>query len=325
MPSIATAVAMLVCVLVIRWLLAPSSRLQLMDQPNSRSLHSVAVPRTGGVAMLLALFTACLLLILTDNFHWPLGFLGAIIAVATISFLDDLYQLSALIRLVVHIIAAIILLDSLGFLGGSLLWLFPAWIATVWMINLYNFMDGMDGFAAGMGVIGFGSFTIMGFLANDIQFATASMLIVAVNLVFLYFNFPPARIFMGDAGAATMGMLVAALGLWGIEGGLFPWWFPLLVFSPFIVDATVTLLHRLLRGERIWEAHRQHCYQQLVLFGWGHKKCVLAEYALMVATCCSALWLVFSSSLWQQIGLCVWALIYLLLVISVFRLSDAHA
>ena len=101
---------------------------------------------------------------------------------------------------------------------------------------------------------------------------------------------PAGRLFLGDTGSTALGFLAAAGSLWGSQAGLFPFWAALWVFSPFIVDATVTLLRRLVCGERIWEAHRSHYYQRLVLLGWGHRRTVLAEYVLMLACAGGTCW-----------------------------------
>jgi UDP-N-acetylmuramyl pentapeptide phosphotransferase/UDP-N-acetylglucosamine-1-phosphate transferase len=149
------------------------------------------------------------------------------------------------------------------------------------MTNLYNFMDGSDGLAGGMAVFGFGAFAAAAALAGDASICLAALGIAAAALAFLAFNLPPARVFMGDAGSILLGFLAGALGLLGIARGLWPVWFPVLVFSPFIADASVTLIRRLFRGERIWEAHRSHYYQRLVQLGWGHRRTALVEYLLM--------------------------------------------
>ena len=157
----------------------------------------------------------------------------------------------------------------------------------MWMINLYNFMDGMDGFAGGMTVIGFGTLAVIG--VEHQLFMTMNLLVVSATCGFLLFNFPPAKIFMGDVGSSSLGFLAAGFSLWGNYEGIFPLWIALLIFSPFIVDATVTLLHRLFRGEKVWQAHKFHYYQRLVELGWGHKRTVLWEYVLMGACSISAL------------------------------------
>ncbi|MGE3978851.1 MAG: hypothetical protein AB7F94_14885, partial [Nitrospira sp.] len=101
-------------------------------------------------------------------------------------------------------------------------------------------------------------------------------------LGFLTHNFPPARIFMGDAGSITIGFLAGTLMILGVRDGIFELWVPVMIFSPFIVDATVTLIRRALRRKKIWQAHREHYYQRLVLVGWSHRRTVLAEYGVMI-------------------------------------------
>ena len=152
----------------------------------------------------------------------------------------------------------------------------------VWMVNLYNFMDGMDGFAGGMAVIGFATLALMGELAGSSDYCFAALLVCMASAGFLPFNFPPARLFMGDLGSGSLGLLVALLLLWADRAGLFPLWIGVLVFSPFIVDATWTVMRRISQGQKPWEAHREHFYQRLVRLGWGHKRTVLYSYILML-------------------------------------------
>jgi UDP-N-acetylmuramyl pentapeptide phosphotransferase/UDP-N-acetylglucosamine-1-phosphate transferase len=154
------------------------------------------------------------------------------------------------------------------------------------MINLYNFMDGSDGLAGGMALIGFTGYGIGAMLASDAPLATTCFVVAGAAAGFLIHNFHPARVFLGDAGSIPLGLLAGALGLLGHTRGHWPAWFPVLVFAPFVLDATVTLLRRLLRGERIWQAHRAHYYQRLVMSGFGHRRTALAEYMVMT---CSAL------------------------------------
>lgn len=280
------------------WLVRPTARWRLLDHPNARSLHQRPIPRTGGWAVLggIAVSSAALILLLPQTrlllMTLPLGLLPLVV----VSWLDDQRGVAARWRLAVHswaavslILAGVTLPPTEPGLPGPL----PAWainglagLFVVWMINLYNFMDGMDGFAGGMAVIGFATLAWLG--RADAGFAAFSLIIAAASAGFLIHNFPPARLFLGDAGSTTLGFLAAALSLWGSQAGLFPFWAALWVFSPFIVDATVTLARRLGRGERVWEAHRSHYYQRLVLLGWGHRRTVLAEYVLMLACAGSA-------------------------------------
>jgi len=115
-------------------------------------------------------------------------------------------------------------------------------------------------------------------------------IVAAAGIAFLLFNFPPARLFMGDAGSVPTGFLAAALSLQGWRDGEWPLWFPVMVFAPFVVDATLTLLKRIIARERIWQAHNKHYYQRLVRMGWTHRSTALAEYSLMLICGATALW-----------------------------------
>ena len=154
-------------------------------------------------------------------------------------------------------------------------------LAIVWAANLYNFMDGADGLAGGMALFGFGSYAIAAFLSGADLYGVLCASIAAASAGFLVFNFPPARIFMGDAGSVPLGFLAGALGVLGWSRGYWPLWFPLLVFAPFVCDATLTLLRRILRRERVWQAHKEHYYQRLVRMGFGHRGTAWIEYAAM--------------------------------------------
>jgi UDP-N-acetylmuramyl pentapeptide phosphotransferase/UDP-N-acetylglucosamine-1-phosphate transferase len=129
----------------------------------------------------------------------------------------------------------------------------------------------------------------LGWRADDLPFAVLCLSVAAASGGFLLGNFPPARIFLGDLGSATLGLLAAALALLGSRRGHFPLWTAWLAFSPFIVDATWTLLRRLFRGERVWQAHRSHHYQRLVLAGWSHRRTLLRAYLLMAACAATAI------------------------------------
>jgi UDP-N-acetylmuramyl pentapeptide phosphotransferase/UDP-N-acetylglucosamine-1-phosphate transferase len=134
---------------------------------------------------------------------------------------------------------------------------------------------------------------------------------------FLVHNFPPAKIFMGDVGSVATGFLVAALIVLGCRDGVFDLWVPLIAFSPFVLDATVTLARRMLRYEYVWEAHRDHYYQRLVLSGWGHRRTVLAEYGVMMLCGGLALLYQYASEEWRLVVLGVWGMVFLSLALAV--------
>lgn len=252
---------------------------RILDHPNERSLHQQPIPRTGGIGVAAGLAVSVPLVSPAEL--WPL-WLGAALLLG-ISFFDDLVGLPIVGRLIIHFVVAS------GFVAGMLSnqvelgWASVLMVAIVWMTNLYNFMDGMDGLAGGMAVFGFGFLAIASWFADHNQLALVNASIAAAAAAFLLFNFHPARMFLGDAGSTTFGFLAAGLGLVGWREGIWSIWFPVLVFSPFIVDATVTLARRVWQGERFWRAHRAHYYQRLVLSGWSHRKTALVEYGLMLS------------------------------------------
>lgn len=306
----------------------------LLDHPNERSLHERPTTRSGGIAIasgvLLGGIAVAVLVAGSNRMIW-LG-IGALIIFA-ISFRDDLAHVHPAIRISVHLAVALMLVYAGFAIDGidlpGMRWPLGRWIAAVvtclyvaWLVNLYNFMDGMDGFAAGMAVFGFGTFALLGAAGGEVAFAALSAVIAAAAGGYLLFNFPPARIFMGDAGSSLLGFMAAGLSLWASMDGIFPLWIAVLVFSPFIVDATFTLARRLLRRERVWEAHKSHCYQRLVQLGWGHRKTVLWEYLLMLLCSASAIAGSRMNSFAQWWLLVVWIVAYVILIALVYRLES---
>lgn len=273
------AAAFLAAVVVLTFLLRGAGRLAL-DHPNERSLHPQPVPRGGGLAILAGLL--CGWALCRDAVAW--GVVALALLLAAVSYADDLKSLQARWRLLAHLSAAGLLCLLFAASFPTPVWLPVAWLAVAWMTNLYNFMDGADGLAGGMAVFGFSAYAAAAAWAGDPAFAAVNLVVVGAAAGFLVFNFPPARVFMGDVGSIPLGFLAAAHGIAGWVQGLWPVWFPAVIFAPFVVDASFTLLRRALRREQIWRAHRSHYYQRLVLAGWSHRRLALAEYGLMLLT-----------------------------------------
>lgn len=307
--------AALVAFLLTNFLLSSRASQRLQDLPNERSLHIIPVPRIGGVGIMVGLLCGWALLYSTLVWWVVLPLLGLF----TISLLDDLHSLSVKQRFLAHLTAAAVLVAGSGLLSqqGVVISIILV-LFTVWMTNLYNFMDGSDGLAGGMALFGFCTYGIAALLAHNTPLALLNFCITASAASFLYFNFHPAKMFMGDSGSIPLGFLAAAMGLWGWQQGIWSAWFPLLVFSPFIVDASVTLVKRALRGAKVTEAHREHYYQRLVQMGWGHRNVALAEYGLMLAVGITAV-LAFDSALPWQMFL-AWGVVY----VSLMLLLDAR-
>ncbi|HEX6828590.1 MAG TPA: glycosyltransferase family 4 protein [Burkholderiales bacterium] len=304
----------------VSWLIRGRMRGVAMDTPNERSLHERPIPRTGGLAIMAGAVAGC---VLVPSLPWVA--LGLALALAALSFADDLRSLPIGVRLACQLGAAgAFTALNLAPLPHPL-WALPVVLGIVWVANLYNFMDGSDGLAGGMAVIGFGALALAAVQGGDLGIATLCAVLVGATLGFLVLNFPPARVFMGDAGSVPLGFLAAALGYLGWGRGLWPAWFPVLVFSPFVVDATVTLIRRALRRERFWEAHKQHYYQRMVQIGLGHTRTAYIEYALMLAAGGSALVALRLDGRSQWILVAAWAVAYALLMALFDRLWRSRA
>jgi UDP-N-acetylmuramyl pentapeptide phosphotransferase/UDP-N-acetylglucosamine-1-phosphate transferase len=291
-----------------------------LDRPNERSLHCSLVPRSGGLAVVPAILLAWLLIVPNESSPVAVG-AGVLFAV---SLLDDLRGLPVGMRLVSHLATSTFVVIST--LGTSPGWpsLAIAILAISWAVNAYNFMDGSDGLAGGMGVIGFGFYGIGAWAGGDAAFASACLTIAAAAAGFLAYNFSPSRVFLGDCGSIPLGLLAGSMGLLGWARGLWPPWFPVLVFSTFIVDATVTLVRRLLRGARVWQAHNEHYYQRLIRSGWSHRRTALAEYFVMLTCGVVAMTIKDLGPAAQAMLLGLVALGYACLIMIVDRAWDRH-
>jgi UDP-GlcNAc:undecaprenyl-phosphate/decaprenyl-phosphate GlcNAc-1-phosphate transferase len=297
MTGLSAIIAAAVAWAVLEVLLRRADRLPL-DLPSARSLHAQAMPRGGGLAIWAGWFAATLWL------PGPKPWLGPLAGVIAVSLLDDRRGVHPAVRLAVHAAAAAIWV----WLAGTAMHPIIAVLAIVWMANLYNFMDGIDGLAATMALVGFGAYAAAAWLAGGAG-VPLFLALAAATLPFLLFNAPPARLFLGDVGSVPLGFLAAIFGITGWQEHWWPPWFPLLVFLPFIGDASVTLVHRLLRGARVWEAHREHHYQRLVQIGWSHGRTLALYVALMVGAAGSGLAALAWASAAGVVLLVVWAVI----------------
>ena len=266
----------------------------LMDVPNDRSSHTMPTPRGGGVAIVLS-FAVALFLVMSFGMATQqqlYGLLGSGLLIALVGFADDHGHIAAKWRLFSHFIAAfwalfclnglpsIVIFDvplSLGWLGSLL-----AAIYMVWMLNLYNFMDGIDGLASAQAVTVCLAMSVLCWFSGNVELIPPLLLLAGAVTGFLCWNFPPARIFMGDAGSGFLGIVLAYMSLdaaWANPRLLWCW---LILLGVFIVDATWTLAKRTLRGEKIYEAHRSHAYQKAARIYSSHKVVTLGVVVINV-------------------------------------------
>ncbi|KRP65932.1 MraY family glycosyltransferase [Pseudomonas orientalis] len=245
----------------------------IIDIPNARSSHSVPTPRGGGVAIVLAFLAVLPLVGWLDLVSWPslVAAGGAGVVIAVLGFMDDHGHIAARWRLAGHFAAAAWALFwinglaplnmfgwtlDLGLVGNVL-----AAVYIVWMLNLYNFMDGIDGIASVEAICACLGACLLYVLSGYPQMIWLPLLLAAAVGAFLVWNFPPAKIFMGDAGSGFLGITLAFFSLqaaW-VKSDFF--WAWLILLGVFVVDATCTLVRRLVRGDKVYEAHRSHAYQ----------------------------------------------------------------
>jgi Fuc2NAc and GlcNAc transferase len=275
----------------------------MMDVPNERSSHSLPVPRMGGVPMVAAAALAfggwMLLSAGGANVQrgLPYTFLFAF-CMFLLGFYDDLRGLSPLFRFLVQFVSALSILIFLAPLLPDVslwTWVLPkwAWVApgafwVVWMLNLYNFMDGIDGLAGGEAAVASSFFFLVFAWYGQSGWAAANLVVAAASMGFLVHNWPPARVFMGDGGSAFLG---AFYGMQSVVAALStPVPFPVLVlpFANFILDTTFTLFRRAIRREKWYQAHRSHFYQRMTDLGMSHRKVTSIQLLVGVASCAAA-------------------------------------
>lgn len=304
---VATALASALAVGGLRgWLL----RRAMVDVPNGRSMHEVPTPRGAGLALAAVALAAAAACALTPAWRVPLAWTWIAIGggCAALGWADDLRSRSARLRLAVQCalagVFAVAIAPAAGFTaldaGACVLRL----LGLVWLVNLYNFMDGADGFA------GVQAIAVMLCAAALLAHGGASgeavraLLVAGAALGFLAWNWPPARIFLGDSGSYFLGFAcgAGALGGGGSALGAAPW---LILMAPFVTDATLTLAGRALRGAPLFEAHREHVYQRLLLGGWSRHRLLAALVAMHVLVLWPAAWIAAGAGGWAWLAVAV--------------------
>lgn len=279
----------------------------LVDVPNQRSSHLKVTPRGGGVVFLLLFFLCGVVLAGFGSFDTPvtsgliiLAVLG--LAIAVLGFIDDLFELSSIVRLLAQLIIAGIAVSTIGIFdaftlpgvepqpvpilgyGVTLLWILG-------LTNVYNFMDGIDGIAAGQGIVASSGWALASYVFfGSSLFAVLNLILAAALIGFMVWNWHPAKVFMGDVGSAFLGFYFAVLPLVLLQLPEVPNRTGLLAFSaafmvwPFIFDGFFTFCRRALRRENVLQAHRTHLYQRLTKLGWSHRR-VAAIYIAWALVC----------------------------------------
>ncbi|MCK6450200.1 MAG: glycosyltransferase family 4 protein [Alphaproteobacteria bacterium] len=296
----------------------------ILDRPNERSSHTRPTPRGGGIAVIGTLVPAWIAIALIEDQARLVDFLVPAIAaaLALLSWRDDRAGLPVPVRFAAQAAAVVATLAAVPDLTNGFDPFLRGWpgtvliaLAWIWFINLYNFMDGIDGIAGvetasiGLGVVAAASAAML-----DWSVAAMGITAVAAALGFLRWNRHPAQIFLGDVGSIPLGYLLGwLLLLLAVQG---QWAAALILPAYYLADATLTLLGRLVRGERVWQAHRSHFYQRAAASGWSHGQVVqriaFADIALIVAA-------VIAASGWPLTGLAMAAVVVVTLLVLLAR------
>jgi len=304
------------------WLLRYSRIGRLVDRPNARSSHSTPTPRGGGLSMVAV--TACGVAVLYAAGMLPLPLTAPLVlgglSVAAVGFWDDVHSAPVAVRITVHVGAAVLAVyclgtasvirigDSVADLGtmGPVLGV----LAIGWILNLFNFMDGIDGIAASEAAcVLFGAAGLGLFVAQCSPTQVAPELVTgAACLGFLRWNWPPAAIFMGDVGSGFLGYVIAVIAVHSSQTSAINFFAWLILGGVFFVDATLTLCRRLLRRERVHQAHRTHAYQWLARRWGSHSRVTTAVIVVNLVWLlpCAALTVKFPGSAWW---ICILALV----------------
>ena len=263
----------------------------IIDNPNERSSHSVPTPRGGGVAVVCSYLLALAVLMYSQQLSLHIGFTlivaGSIIAL--LGFLDDHGHINSMLRLAIHFLVAIGVVISLGgfaevtVFNGMQLGFIANIIAVlflVWLLNLYNFMDGINGIASIEAITVTASMAVLYLLLNVALNNQILFLLAACVVGFLLWNFPKAKIFMGDACSGFLGLTLGVLALIALKENLALFCAWIICLGVFIVDATYTLIKRVLNGYKMYDAHRSHSYQILSRKWRSHTPVTLAVTAI---------------------------------------------
>jgi UDP-N-acetylmuramyl pentapeptide phosphotransferase/UDP-N-acetylglucosamine-1-phosphate transferase len=273
---------------LLSWLLTGAatwyaSRAGLLDHPGQRHSHRLPTPRGGGAGLVATLVLVTTVLApAAAPAYWVACILPGMIVLAITGWWDDHRSLSVRLRFFIQLAVTVYLLGCLsayGWTGGWVVMTLGG-LYVLWMTNLYNFMDGSNGMAGLQGVFAASVLAWLFGHAGETQSSLLSLLLAAACAGFLPWNLGRARVFMGDVGSLALGFVFAALVLHGIGTGAFPVPVGLLVMLLFLADASLTLLSRVMRGERWYNPHRQHLYQRMIARGWSHGRVALFYQAV---------------------------------------------
>ncbi len=286
----------------VRWSISVARRWNILDVPTERSSHSIPTPRIGGVPMVASAILCFAAFVFAAGGVLPakevVGTVLFAFGISVLGFLDDLFDLSPLVRIVIQsalCVCCLWVFRPLSSLpsdrGGEWIALSAAGAASVWciwMVNLYNFMDGIDGLAGAEAAAASSFFFLLFAWEGEPAWAAANLMIAASASGFLVYNRPPARVFLGDSGSAFLGAFYGMQSVLAPVATGIPFIVLVLPFSNFILDTTFTLLRRMAAGEKWYRPHRSHVYQRMTSLGMSHRDVDRVEISAVAVSCLAA-------------------------------------
>ena len=321
---------------ILRW----TSRRKILDIPNERSSHDRPVPKGGGISIVLLTIGGVWIFyfIYSSLFRidWIIYFTLGGLLTAVISLIDDIYSVRNIIRFFVHSLTAVFIIAGIGYINEfsfplteNLYLKYAGVIVTFLFItgltNAYNFMDGIDGIAAIQAIVAGAGWLLIGYIYSDPLVLILGLFIAASSMGFLFHNWHPAKIFMGDVGSAFLGFVFAVLIVISAQhdpnllfaGVLFVW--------PFLFDTVYTLFRRLSHGENIFEAHRSHLYQRLVIAGWEHGSVATLYGVLAFAGWVPVMVMLLGIKVWYMLTFFIPIVLFILLLIITTQYEKRYA
>ena len=272
---------------------------QMLDTPNERSLHQGSIPRGGGLVIVALLILGLTGAAVQSGRYLSLGGMAIIVSAwAGLSWRDDQYDLSPRLRLSFQVLFALASIVAFGYVteleyGSGQFINLAYWgailtfLGIVWMANLYNFMDGMDGLASSQTIVAATTLAFWFYQVGDQPLAIVCLILASASYGFILWNWQPAKVFLGDVGSISIGAFFAVLLVYANTRYAIPVLSLVALFGVFVFDASLTLLRRAIRGEKIWLPHRSHLYQRLAGLAFPHARIVIVQIVLML--CCSTL------------------------------------
>ena len=333
--AIVLLLTVLISTISVPFVIKLAKKLNIVDKPDARKVHSHVMPRLGGLAIYIAFLAGYMYM--STIIELPISIMVGATIIMLVGFIDDKLQIKPWQKLLGQLLAAIVVLSdglfikylTIPFIDESVqvsLWIAIP-ISLIWIIgvtNAVNLIDGLDGLASGVSIIAASAIFVMSLIMNDVIVAFLSIALIGSTLGFLFFNFHPAKIFMGDTGSLLLGFLLSILSLISFKQvTIITLIIPILILAVPIIDTTIAIIRRKLNRQRIMDADKNHLHHRLLAVGFSHRQAVLFIYSMAFFFGASAI-LVYKAELVASILIFVFLLLVTELLIEAFGLINKN-